>query len=117
MKIALSERLSSTLDIRCGTDAGYKAHWKRLENACQDCLSSHSSQSKISQSRPEAKVKQRDRDAKKYWDNPEKNKAKSAAWRAANPEKTKIQRRKYRLAHTEEAQKYRLAHRGGSEGI
>ena len=84
MKI-VAEKLPPTLDKRCGTYAGYRAHQKRKENLCSDCSIARSVRNReyreknIIKARAYARVYR----AK----NIEKDKASSNAWRLANRER------------------------------
>lgn len=106
MKIALSERLTATEDIRCGSHAGYLAHYKRLENACKRCLAAHNADVKIRQSTPESKLKRKEGARRRYLANPDGMKATRKKWKAANQERVKASAKAYRLANSESVKEY-----------
>ena len=69
---------TTTSDPRCGTPSGYKAHYKRKEQACVECKKAHSQ-----------------RNSSWAKDNPDVIKAYKTKWLTENAEAIRIQRKEY----------------------
>lgn len=82
-----NDKLPPTQDPRCGTTAGYTAHRRRNEKACQICLDANNVQAKIWQDNNKEKVAIAGR--KTRLNNPERVKKNRNDWNARNPEKAK----------------------------
>ena len=68
----------TTSDLRCGTAAGYKAHYKRKEQACAECRKAHSQ-----------------RNSSWAKSNPDVIKVYKSKWLTENAEAIRIQRKEY----------------------
>lgn len=79
---SVADKLPPTNDLRCGIRAGYKAHQKRGEFACQSCRNAMALLS-----------------AKERALNPEKKRAEGVAYRIKYPEEIAQRSRKYREAN------------------
>lgn len=89
------ERAPATLDARCGTTAGYKAHRKRGETTCQTC-------------RDAMAAYQRNRGQRAdymrayYQDNADRLRQQARAWYRDNADRAAETTRRYRAAHPEQ---------------
>lgn len=87
-----------TLDMRCGTTAGYKAHRKRNEFACSDCkLAINKYQESITN-----KETRQSYHKKHYAQNKDKRKAQARKYYSENKQKVALMNKRYRAEHQQE---------------
>ena len=104
----------TALDARCGTTAGYKAHWKKREEICCCCRNAwreygiqyHAANrerdlARGAEYRAKNRLKINERRAAEYAANPEKAKERARYHALSNPEKRRIAHKKWRLANPE----------------
>jgi hypothetical protein len=87
------------MDMRCGTTAGYKAHLRRKESACQPCKNAESARTKARYAANPIGQKT----ANKRWAelNKEKRKASNLTWYHANKERKQALNKAWKVANPE----------------
>ena len=98
LRMKSSKKADPTFDERCGSTSGYKAHWRRKENACQPCKDSMTKYSKKYDKKQylreyyELNKEHHKERYKIYYESiyGEKARAISKQWRLDNPEKARL---------------------------